>query len=79
MIGSSPDLGPILAGISLLKWRKVKYRFLNTGFCPWPFESFCRVCLFFPESIDEGTGKGRSYVKNLNMNGEFIDVVGNMV
>ena len=74
MIGSSPELGPILAGIGLLKGGK-----LNIGFCTWPFESFCRVCLFFLESINEGIGKGRSYVKNLNMNGEFIDVVGNMV
>ena len=63
-----------MVGIHLLKWREV-----NTGFCTWPLSHFAGLFVLFLRSIDESTGKGRSYVKNLNMNEEFIDVVGNMV
>ena len=59
MIGSSPELGPIMAGTYLLKRRKVDKRFLHLT-----IRVILQVCLFFSEGIDEDTGgKGVSLDK----------------
>ena len=75
MIGSSPELGPIMAGTHLLKRREVKYRF-----CTDHLSHFAGFFVFFPRvSVRILGGKEVILVKNLNMNGEFIDVVENTV
>ena len=74
MIESLPELWSLwLEFISLKEGKHIPV------FALGHLSHFAGFVCSFPESINEGTGKGRSYVKNLNMNGEFIDVVGNMV
>ena len=50
-----------------------------TGLCTWPFVSFCRFVFVFPRVSARVMGNDNSLVKNLNMSGELIDVVGNTV
>ena len=74
MIGSSPELGPIMAGNLSLKRSKVGKRFLHLAICV-----ILQVCFLFRRVSVRVLGKDISLAKNLNMNGEFIDVVGNTV